>query len=99
MAATMISVQTVMDNIVNAKKQIAEQEAALGEIDASINSMQGVWEAEDQKAYAERFRDRKRKINDFNRAVGEYLEAMRSYVEDCVAADDQTSRELNSIGW
>ena len=99
MAATKINVQVVRDSIANANKQISEQESALGDIDSSINSMQGVWEAEDQKAYAERFRDRKQKINDFNRAVGEYLETMQKYVNDCVAADDQTGRDLSSISW
>ena len=99
MAATKINVQAVTDSIANAKKQIANQETALGEIDTSISSMQGVWEAEDQKAYAERFRARKQKINDFNRAVGEYLENMQVYVNDCVAADDQTGIDLSNISW
>ena len=41
MAATKINVQVVRDSIANANKQISEQESALGDIDSSINSMQG----------------------------------------------------------
>ncbi|MBR1418040.1 MAG: hypothetical protein IJ576_03640 [Synergistaceae bacterium] len=99
MAATKINVHNVTDSINNANKQIAEQERALSNIEKNINSMQGVWEAEDQKAYAERFKVRKQKIDDFNIALSEYLKAMQKYVDDCAAADEQTGRDLSGISW
>ena len=99
MAATKINVHAVINSITNAEKQIQEQEATLSKIDNTINSNEGVWESEDQRVYAEKFRNRKQKINDFNRAVTEYLSNMRTYVSDCVAADDQTARDLAGISW
>lgn len=99
MAATHINISNVKENINNASKQIVEQEQALSDIENNINSMQGVWEAEDQKVYAERFRARKRKINDFNSSLSEYLKSMQKYVDDCAAADEQTGRDLRGVSW
>ena len=99
MAATRINVQAITDRINNANKQLSDQETTLGDIDKTINTMEGVWEAEDQRVYAERFRSRKQKIDNFNRSVAESLKAIQTYVDDCVSADDQTGRDLRNVSW
>ena len=99
MAATTINVQAIYDSINNANKYIDDQNASLDEIRNTINSMSGVWEAEDQKMYAEQFQTTQKKIDTFNQGLRESLNAMRKYVEDCVAIDLQTARDLGNVSW
>lgn len=99
MAATIIDVQAINDSISNANRLLSEQEEILDEIDGTVNSMSGVWEAEDQRVYAERFQTTRKKIQDFNSSVSESLRSIKKYVDDCVSADNQTARELRSISW
>lgn len=99
MAATVINVQAVQDSITNANKYIDEQDASLHNIDHTINSMTGVWEAEDQKVYAEQFQATQKKIDSFNQGVREALDAMKKYVDDCVSIDAQTGRDLRNVSW
>lgn len=99
MAATTINVSEVKNGLNNARKQISQQEEALGQIDTTVNSMSGVWEAEDQRAYAEQFKSTKQKIENFNASLTETLQNIGKFVDDCVTADDQTGRELRSISW
>ena len=99
MEPTIINVQAITDSINSANNQIAAQEAALGEIDSTVNSMSGVWEAEDQRVYAEQFQATKKKIEDFNQAVMESLKTMQQFVNDCVAVDDKTGQDLRNVTW
>ena len=99
MAATIINVQAVHDGISNARKYIDEQTASLGSIDSTINTMSGVWEAEDQKVYAEQFQTTKKKIETFNQGVVEALDSMKKYVDDCVDIDAKTGRDLRNVSW
>ena len=99
MAVTVINVQAVLDNISSAKKYIAEQNASLNNIKNTVNSMSGIWEAEDQKVYAEQFQSTQRKIETFNNGVVESLDSMKKYVDDCVAIDAQTGRDLRNVSW
>lgn len=99
MPVTTINVQAIIDSINNARKHIDEQQTALSEINNNINSMNGIWEAEDQRVYAERFQDTKRKIETFNQGVRESLDTMQKYVNDCVSIDDQTGRILRNVSW
>lgn len=99
MAATIINVQAIQDSINSANKYIDEQNNSLGSINNTINSMSGVWEAEDQKMYAEQFSSTNKKIETFNQGVKESLDAMKKYVDDCVAIDSQTARDLNNVSW
>ena len=99
MAATTINVQAVQDNISQSIKHIETQEKALANISSTINSMNGIWEAEDQRVYSEQFQGTKNKIENFNQGVLESLNAMKQYVNDCVSIDSQTGSNLRNIGW
>ena len=99
MATTVINVQAVTDSINNAIKMLSEQQEALGQINNTINSMNGVWEAEDQRVYSEQFQNTKNKIETFNKSVHDTLQTMQTYVNDCVAADEQTARDIRNISW
>lgn len=99
MAATIINVQAIQDSINSANRYIDEQNASLSDINNTINSMTGVWEAEDQKMYAEQFNSTQKRIETFNQGVKESLDAIKKYVDDCVAIDSQTARDLNNVSW
>jgi len=99
MAATTINVQAIQDSINNANRYLDDQNASIADISNTINSMNGVWEAEDQKVYAEQFKSTQKRIETFNRGVQESLNAMKKYVEDCVAIDLQTARDLGNVSW
>lgn len=99
MATTTINVQSVKEGLNNARRQITQQEEALDRINSTVNSMSGIWEAEDQRVYAEQFRETKQKIDTFNSSVNEALQNIETFVNDCVSADDQTGRELRNISW
>ena len=99
MATTMINVQAVTDSINDAIKMLSEQEEALGKINNTVDSMYGVWEAEYQRVYSEQFQNTKNKIETFNNSVKDTLQAMQTYVNDCVVADEQTARDLRNISW
>ena len=99
MAATIINVQAIQEGINNANRYIDEQISSLNDINNTINSMNGVWEAEDQKMYYDQFQATQKKIENFNQGVRESLDAMKKYIDDCVAVDSQTARDLNNISW
>ena len=99
MAATRINVQAVTDSITNALKMLSEQGEALGQIDNTVNSMNGVWEAEDQREYSNQFQTTKAKIETFNTSVKDTLQNMQTYVNDCSAADSQTARDIRNVSW
>ncbi len=99
MPTTIININAIEESMARAIKQIEAQENALNEIDRIVNSMEGVWESDAQKVYADRFRDAKTRIQNFNQSLNESLENMRSFVSDCIMADNQTARELLNISW
>lgn len=97
--ATVINVQAATEAITKSKSRIEDQRAALDEINTVINSMEGVWEAEDQHVYAERFRERKKTIDEFNVSITESLDTMQSYIQDCVNADVRIAAAFSGISW
>lgn len=99
MAATTINVQAAYDSINSANKYIDEQNNSLSDINNTVNSMSGVWEAADQRAYAEQFRTTRQKISTFNQGLKESLDAMKKYVDDCVAIDSQTARDIRNVSY
>ena len=99
MQTTIININAIEESTARAIKQIEAQENALNEIDRIVNSMEGVWESDAQKVYADRFRDAKTRIQNFNQSLNESLENMRSFVSDCIMADNQTARELLNVSW
>ena len=99
MATTTINVPAIRTGIFNATTKLGQQEASLRAIDRTINSMNGVWESEDQRVYAEQFQTTRAKIENFNQSVRESLKTMSQYVDDCVALDDQTARNLRNVSW
>ncbi len=99
MPATIINVTAVDESISRVFKQIGLQQDALENIDRIINSMEGVWESEAQQVYAESFRETRRRIEGFNGTMGKSLEDIQNFVSECVAADEQTARELRGVNW
>lgn len=99
MPTTILNINAVEESTARAMKQIEAQENSLSEIDRIVNSMEGVWESEAQKVYADRFRDAKARIQNFNESVNQSLENMRNFVNDCVMTDEQTARELRNVDW
>ena len=99
MPTTVININAVEESTARAIKQIEAQGNALNEIDRIVNSMEGVWESEAQKVYADRFREAKTRIQNFNQSLNESLESMRTFVSDCIMADNQTARELLNVSW
>ena len=99
MPTTIININAVEESTARARKQIESQENALNEIDRIVNSMEGVWESEAQKVYADRFRDAKTRIHNFNESLNQSLENMKTFVSDCIMTDEQTARELRNVSW
>ena len=99
MSATTINVQAAYDSIDSANKYIDEQNNSLGTISKNVNSMNGVWEAADQRAYAEQFRTTQKRIETFNAGLKESLASMKKYVDDCVAIDSKTARDLRNVSY
>ena len=99
MAATTINVQAIQDSINSANKYLEEQNSSIAEISTTINSISYVWEAEDQRVYDEQFKTTQKKIETFNSGVQKSLEAMKTFVNDCVAIDAQTAKALRNVSW
>ena len=99
MSATTINVQAAYDSINSANKFIDEQNNSLDDINKNVKSMSDAWEAADQRAYAEQFAMTQKKISTFNQGLKESLDAMKKYVDDCVAIDSQTARALRNVSW
>ena len=99
MPTTIINVTAVEESTARALKQLQTQEDALNNIDSVINSMESVWESESQKVYTDKFREVRARVQKFNTSVNDSLNNMRNFVTECVAADDQTARELRSVSW
>ena len=99
MAATIINVTAVEESTARALRLVAEQQEALNAIDSIVNNMEDAWESEAQKAYAESFRASREKIERFTESVNQSVESMRSFVTDCVNADELTARELLGVNW
>ena len=99
MAATVINVPAIREGIAKAKQQIEEQTNALGDINNTINGMNGVWESADQRAYSEQFQTTKSKIENFNNSVNNSLDTMSKYVDDFVTVDENIASALRNISW
>ncbi len=99
MATTIINVPSIREGIAKAKAQLEEQTSALLDINNTINSMNGVWESEDQRVYSDQFQATRSTIEKFNASVNQSLDTMSQYVDDFVALDDQTARDLRNVSW
>ena len=99
MPTTIISVSAVEESTARALRLVSEQQDSLSAIDRIINSMEDAWESEAQRAYAESFRATKERIENFNQSVIQSVENMRSFVDECVSADELTAREIRGVTW
>lgn len=99
MPATVINVSAVDESTSRALRLVSEQQDSLSAIDRIINSMEDAWESEAQRAYAESFRATKERIENFNQSVIQSVENMRSFVDECVSADELTAREIRGVTW
>ena len=99
MIATVINVMAVQEGISRALREIAGQEDTLSRMDNVVNSMEGVWESDAQKEYAESFRRTKQNITGFNTNMKQTLQKLGGFVSECVNVDNQTARELRSVNW
>lgn len=99
MPTTTINVSATEESTARALRFVNEQQDALNAIDRVVNSMEGAWESEAQRAYAESFRQSKAQIERFNASMNESIENMRSFVTDCVNADELTAREIRNVRW
>ncbi|MBQ3347396.1 MAG: WXG100 family type VII secretion target [Synergistaceae bacterium] len=99
MPATIINVSAVEESTARALRFVSEQQDSLNAIDRIINNMEDAWDSDSQKAYAESFRTSREKIENFNRSVNQSIENMRSFVTDCVDADELTAREIRGVSW
>ena len=99
MAATIINVSAVEESTSRALRYVSEQQDALSDIDRIVNTMEDAWESDAQKAYADSFRTTRARIESFNESVSRSVQNMRSFVSDCVEADELTARELLGVTW
>ena len=99
MSATVINVSAVEESTARALKFVSEQQDSLNTIDRIISNMEDAWDSEAQKAYVESFRNSRERIEKFTQSVNQSIEDMRSFVNDCVEADDLTAREILGVSW
>lgn len=99
MPATIINVNAVEESTSRALRFVSDQEEALNAIDRVVNNMEDAWESDSQRAYTESFRISKERIMNFNESVRQSLNNMKSFVTDCVSADELTAREISSVIW
>ena len=99
MPATVINVSAVEESTARALRFVSEQQDSLNAIGRIINNMEDAWDSDSQRAYAESFRTSREKIENFNRSVNQSIENMRSFVTDCVDADELTAREIRGVSW
>lgn len=99
MPATIINVSAVDESTTQALKLVTNQQQTLSVIDSIIANMEDAWDSPSQKSYAESFRTSRQRIESFNESVIRSVEEMRSFVSDCVEADELTAREILSVNW
>lgn len=99
MPATIINVSAVEESTARALRLVSEQQDTLNTIDRIVNNMEDSWESETQRAYVESFRTLRDRIERFNESVIQSVENMRSFVTDCVNADELTAREILNVSW
>ncbi len=99
MPATIINVSAVEESTARALRLVSEQQDTLNTIDRIVNNMEDSWESETQRAYVESFRTSRDRIERFNESVIQSVENMRSFVTDCVNADELTAREILNVSW
>ena len=99
MPTTVINVSAVEESTKRALDYVSEQQDMLGAIDRVVNTMEDAWDSDAQRAYTESFRRSRDRIERFNESVISSLNNMRSFVGDCVSADELTAREILSVIW
>ena len=99
MPTTVINVSAVEESTSRALRLVSEQQDSLNAIDRIVNNMEDAWESETQRAYAESFRNTRERIDRFSQSVTQSVENMRSFVDDCVSADELTAREIRAVTW
>ncbi|MBR0035855.1 MAG: hypothetical protein IJP54_09280 [Synergistaceae bacterium] len=99
MPATIINVSAVEESTAQALKFVSEQQDSLNRIDNIVNNMEDAWASDSQKSYVESFRTSRERIEKFNNSVVQSIESMRSFVTECVSADELTAREIRGVSW
>ena len=99
MPSTVINVSAIEESTARALRLVSEQQDTLNAIDRIVNNMEDAWESDSQRAYVESFRTSRERIEHFNESVTQSIENMRSFVTECVNADELTAREILSVNW
>ena len=99
MPTTVINVNAVEESTSRALRYVSEQKDALNNIDRIVNTMEDAWDSEAQRAYAQSFRNSRERIERFSLSVTQSVNNMRSFVNDCVSADELTAMEIRAVAW
>ena len=99
MPSTVINVSAIEESTARALRLVSEQQDTLNAIDRIVNNMEDAWESDSQRAYVESFRTSRERLEHFNESVTQSIENMRSFVTECVNADELTAREILSVNW
>ena len=99
MPATIINVSAVEDSTSKALNFVREQQETLKGIDTTVNTMDGVWQSQAQRNFADSFRQSRERIERFNESVVQSVNNMRSFVTECVTADELTAKEILGVSW
>ena len=94
MPSTVINVSAIEESTARALRLVSEQQDTLNAIDRIVYNMEDAWESDSQRARTSRER-----IEHFNESVTQSIENMRSFVTECVNADELTAREILSVNW
>ena len=99
MPSTVINVSAIEESTARALRLVSEQQDTLNAIDRIVYNMEDAWESDSQRAFVESFRTSRERIEHFNESVTQSIENMRSFVTECVNADELTAREILSVNW
>ena len=97
--ATIINVSAVEESTARALDFVSEQQDTISAIDRIVSSMEDAWDSEAQRAYAQSFRNSRERIERFSLSVTQSVNNMRSFVNDCVSADELTAMEIRAVAW
>lgn len=99
MGTTRINVEEAIESVTNARRHLEEQRSSLDSISSTLNTMQGIWDAADQRACADRFATSKKNFDSFNDRVSDIFNEIESYANDCLSTDSQAARLLSNVSW
>ncbi|MBQ7214906.1 MAG: hypothetical protein IJS39_02855 [Synergistaceae bacterium] len=99
MPATIINVSAVEDSTSKALEHVRAQQDILEGINTTVNTMDGVWQSQAQREFADSFRQSRERIERFNESVIQSVNNMRSFVTECVSADELTAKEILGVSW